>query len=83
MGTGRNTIVFGSGLSGMVAAFISARALEDNASHNEDWQARSAFRSRIRDWRARHPVRRYPNAAGPPLPPSPLTLFQKDSHGLR
>lgn len=49
----RGSIIFGSGLSGMVAAYISARASEDNASQDESWQAQQAFRPRIRAWRAR------------------------------
>lgn len=44
---------FGSGLSGMIAAHISARALEDNASEDEAWQAQQAFRPRIPGWLAR------------------------------
>lgn len=39
-----NNFILGSGLSGMVAAYISARAQEDNASEKEEWQARQAFR---------------------------------------
>lgn len=49
----RGSIVLGSGLSGMVAAYISARASEDNASQDESWKAQQAFRPRIRAWRAR------------------------------
>lgn len=42
-----NTIILGSGLSGMVAAYISAKAREDNAAMNEDWHAQQAFRPRL------------------------------------
>lgn len=42
-----NTIILGSGLSGMVAAYISAKAREDNAALNEDWRAQQAFRPRL------------------------------------
>lgn len=52
-GASRSNIVLGSGLSGMVAAYISARALEDNASRGDAWQAQQAFRPRIRGWWAR------------------------------
>ena len=52
-GASRNNIVLGSGLSGMVAAYISARALEDNAYQNSDWRAEQAFHPWIRGWRAR------------------------------
>lgn len=50
---GRTGIILGSGLSGMVAAYISARALEDNARHDVTWQAKQAFRPRFRAWRER------------------------------
>ena len=50
----RSNIVLGSGLSGMVAAYISARASEDNAFQDDAWQAQQAFRPRIRAWWARH-----------------------------
>lgn len=39
-----NNLILGSGLSGMIAAYINARALEDNASEKGDWQAQQAFR---------------------------------------
>jgi hypothetical protein len=52
LGTRRSNIILGSGLSGMVAAYISARASEDNASQDDAWQAQQAFRPRIRAWRA-------------------------------
>jgi hypothetical protein len=50
----RSNIILGSGLSGMVAAYISARASEDNACQDDAWQAQQAFRPRIRAWWARH-----------------------------
>lgn len=53
LGAGRSNIILGSGLSGMVAAYINARALEDNASNDETWQAQQAFRPRIRGRRVR------------------------------
>lgn len=46
----RNTMILGSGLSGMVAAYISARALEDDAAHNANWQAQQAFRPKVQGW---------------------------------
>jgi hypothetical protein len=52
--TRRSNIILGSGLSGMVAAYISARASEDNASQDDAWQAEQAFRPRIRAWWTRH-----------------------------
>ena len=45
--TRNNNVILGSGLSGMVAAYIGARALEDNASLNENWSARQAFRPKL------------------------------------
>jgi|UPI00046706E8 hypothetical protein len=49
-----SNMTFGSGLSGMVAAYISARALEDDAAHNDNWQAQQAFhpkgQGRVRTW---------------------------------
>jgi hypothetical protein len=45
-----SNIILGSGLSGMVAAYINARASEDNASQDDAWQAQQAFRPRIRAW---------------------------------
>ncbi len=53
LGASRSNIILGSGLSGMVAAYINARALEDNASQDETWQAQQAFRPRTRGRRAR------------------------------
>ena len=44
LGASRNDIILGSGLSGMVAAYINARALEDDAAHNVNWRAQQAFR---------------------------------------
>ncbi|MFI2565526.1 hypothetical protein [Paenarthrobacter sp. NPDC018779] len=44
--TRNNNVILGSGLSGMVAAYIGARALEDNAAQDEAWQAQLAFHSR-------------------------------------
>lgn len=41
----RSSMIGGSGLSGMVAAFISAKSLEQSPSHDDGWQARYAFRS--------------------------------------
>ena len=49
----RSNIILGSGLSGMVAAYISARASEDNAAQDDAWQAQQAFRPRLRVWRTR------------------------------
>lgn len=46
-------IILGSGLSGMVAAYIRARASEDNLSQSDDWQAQQVFRPKIRGWWAR------------------------------
>ena len=48
-----NTMVFGSGLSGMVAAYISARALEDDAAHNPKWHAQQALRPKGQGWGSR------------------------------
>jgi hypothetical protein len=53
LGAKQNNIVLGSGLSGMVAAYINARALEDNAAENESWQSWQAFRPRTRGGLAR------------------------------
>ena len=53
LGANRSSVILGSGLSGMVAPYISARALEDNAAHDDAWQAKQVFRPRIRAWRAR------------------------------
>lgn len=41
-----NNLILGSGLSGMIAAYINARALEDNAVEKDNWQAVQAFRAR-------------------------------------
>ncbi|TAP39079.1 hypothetical protein EYS21_22845 [Arthrobacter sp. S39] len=41
-------MMFGSGLSGMIAAYISARAQEDNAAADDSWHAQLAFRPRAR-----------------------------------
>lgn len=49
-GARENTMIFGSGLSGMVAAYISARALEEDAAHNADWHAQQAFRPKVKRW---------------------------------
>ncbi|BCW45223.1 hypothetical protein StoSoilB5_24070 [Arthrobacter sp. StoSoilB5] len=46
-------MIFGSGLSGMVAAYISAKALEDDAAHNESWHAQQAFRPKGQGWVSR------------------------------
>jgi hypothetical protein len=53
LGASRSNIILGSGLSGMVAAYISARASDDNASRADSWQAQQAFRPRFRGWLAR------------------------------
>ena len=53
VGSGRNSIIMSSGLSGMVAAYINARALEAEAVHDESWQSVQAFRPRLRAWFAR------------------------------
>lgn len=45
-----SSMIFGSGLSGMVAAYIGARALEDDAAHNESWHAQQAFRPKGQGW---------------------------------
>jgi hypothetical protein len=50
MGASQNNIVLGSGLSGMIAAYISARAQDDNATLNEDWRAQQAFRLTLPRW---------------------------------
>lgn len=47
-GAKQNDIIFGSGLSGMIAAYIRARALEDNAAEDDSWHAQLAFRRRPR-----------------------------------
>ena len=52
-GARQNSNNFGSGLSGMIAAYISAKALENNASQDEAWQAQQAFRPLTRGWLAR------------------------------
>ncbi len=56
VGASRNDVIFGSGLSGMVAAYVRARALEDDAASNENWSAQSVFRSRRKAARARRPL---------------------------
>lgn len=43
-------MISGSGLSGMVAAYIGAKALEDDAAHNESWHAQQAFRPKGQGW---------------------------------
>ena len=54
LGAAHNTTnMFGSGLSGMIAAYIGARALEDDAYRNEDWSAECAFRLQLPKWRPR------------------------------
>ena len=53
LGASRSSIILGSGLSGMVAAYISARASEDDAPHDDEWRAQQALRPRSRAWRAR------------------------------
>jgi len=50
LGASRNDIILGSGLSGMVAAYINARALEDDAAHNVNWRAQQAFRPKGKRW---------------------------------
>ena len=50
LGASRNNIILGSGLSGMIAAYINARALEDDAAHNANWHAQQAFRSKGKRW---------------------------------
>lgn len=53
VGASRSDVILGSGLSGMVAAYIRARALEDNAASNENWNSQSVFRRKA--GRARRP----------------------------
>jgi hypothetical protein len=66
-GTSRNkNTVLGSGLSGMVAAYISARAQEDHASLNEDWSAQQAFQPR---WPKLRQRKVKPSGARPTLAP--------------
>lgn len=62
--TRNNNVILGSGLSGMVAAYIGARALEDNASLNENWSALQAFRPILP---RRHPRKIKPGGTGPAL----------------
>ena len=52
-GTSQSSNIFASGLSGMIAAHISAQALENNAFQDEVWQAQQAFRPRTRGWLTR------------------------------
>ncbi|MDP9937598.1 MULTISPECIES: NAD(P)/FAD-dependent oxidoreductase [Paenarthrobacter] len=59
-----NNVILGSGLSGMVAAYIAARALEDDASHDKNWSAERAFRPKLPRWR---PRRTTPEGPGPAL----------------
>ncbi|MGO4588905.1 hypothetical protein [Paenarthrobacter sp. 2TAF44] len=59
-----NTIILGSGLSGMVAAYIGARALEENASQDENWTAERVFRPKLPRWR---PRKSRPDGSGPAL----------------
>jgi hypothetical protein len=66
LGTSRNNVILGSGLSGMVAAYISARAQEDHAFQKEDWQAIQAFRPKRVKQRNR---KIHPDAAGATLSP--------------
>lgn len=49
-GAKEQTVLYGGGLSGMVAAYINARALEDDAAHNANWRAEQAFRPDRRGW---------------------------------
>ncbi len=49
-GARENTMIFGGGLSGMVATYIRARALEDDAAHKANWRAQQAFRPKARGW---------------------------------
>ncbi|ACL38133.1 hypothetical protein Achl_0130 [Pseudarthrobacter chlorophenolicus A6] len=65
LGATRNSnLILGSGLSGMVAAYIDACALEDEASQHEDWSAERALRLRLPRWRPRN-IR--PGGTGPAL----------------
>ena len=67
VGAAHNTTnMFGSGLSGMVAAYIGARALEDEAYRNEDWSAERVFRPKLPKWR---PRKTSPGESGPALAP--------------
>ncbi|BCW05956.1 hypothetical protein NtRootA1_20940 [Arthrobacter sp. NtRootA1] len=59
-----NNVILGSGLSGMVAAYIGARALEENASQNENWTAERVFRPKLPRWR---PRKTRPGGPGPAL----------------
>ncbi|MGO4246218.1 hypothetical protein AB4Y87_03310 [Paenarthrobacter sp. RAF54_2] len=43
-------MICGSGLSGMVSAYISAKALDDSAAHDESWHAEQAFRPKRQGW---------------------------------
>jgi hypothetical protein len=52
-GTSQNCNPFGSGLSGMIAAHISAQALETPAHQDDAWQAQEAFRPRTWAWLVR------------------------------
>jgi len=63
-GAKESTIMLGSGLSGMVAAYISARALEENASRDENWSAERVFRPKSPRWR---PRKNRPSGPGPAL----------------
>lgn len=47
-GAKQDDIIFGSGLSGMIAAYIRARAREDNASEDDGWHAQLALLPRAR-----------------------------------
>ena len=62
--TRNNNVILGSGLSGMVAAYIGARALEDNALSKEGWSAEQAFRPKLPRWRPRKTT---PGGTGPAL----------------
>ena len=64
LGATHNTMVLGSGLSGMVAAYISARAAEDNAVENDGWHAQQAFR---RGAALRKSHKASPGGSGPAL----------------
>lgn len=59
-----NNVILASGLSGMVAAYINARAQEDNAPLLEEWSAEQAFRPWPPRWLRR---KARPGGTGPAL----------------
>ena len=48
--THQNTVILGSGLSGMVGAYIRAKALEDDAANDPSWRAEQTFRPPNQRW---------------------------------